>query len=185
MNKWFKITEGEPEIVDAFCSYGAKDYLMTKSVSGGHGYLPKDFYNKLMSYDDIGLEQFNYKISPNEYRRSYVTKDYKPMYGLSIRYMVKYWSLRLFVRVYNVYINLANKNTDRNTMSYEDAKGLLSQGKTIGIMTHVGGARQWWFKMNSGQLMYGTFANSPDEVKNWKKYKDVLPTFWKYKVGEL
>jgi len=189
MNKWFKVQEGEPEIVPAFCNYGATDYLVPKSVSGGHGYLPRAFYNELMTYDDDGLRQFNYKVSPNEYRRSFVTKDDKPMYDISIGYVVKYWSLRALASIYNIYVDRSNKYTDFTAMSYGDANELLALGKTIGIMTHIGCARQWWFKRENGELIYGTFSNDPNTVKDWKRYEDamtnenVLPTHWKYKVA--
>ena len=177
MNKWF-ITHEEPlKIIDAIDRYGSKDYISPKTVWGGYGYLPKDFYNELVNFDGTNhtssLRQFNYKVSPNEYRRSIVTKDHKPFYDITIVYMVNLFLLKLFVYIVNKPICLINKYRKYKALDHYRAMIILKNGGLVGNMTMVGGCRQREYKISNGKLLSKLHAE-------WKEICK-LPTYYKNK----
>lgn len=180
MRTWFK-TNKTPVITNSFYSYGARDYFIPKSVSGMYGYLPSKLYKELIQYNEGSVREFNFKVPFDGWRRSFVIGDYKNLDKVSLYYIAKYYSLLLITYIWNIFIKLANRAIDYSSLNHLEAEVLLRQGKFIGNMTHVGCARQYWWKFEAGKLYEGGWSNDPNEVKDWEEVKE-LPTFWKYKI---
>ena len=177
MNKWFKTHEYPLEIIDAIDRCGSKDYISPKTVCGGYGYLPKDFYNELVNFDGVNhtsaLREFNYKVSPNEYRRGVVTKDYKPFYDLTTMYMVKFFLLKIYTYFLNKPIYLINKYRKYKALDHYKAMIILKNGGIVGNMTMIGGFRQWEYKLAEDRVIAKLHFE-------WKEINE-LPTYHKYK----
>lgn len=181
--KWFRVCEEpHPELVSVD-NHGASDFIVMKTVLGGYGYLPTKFFNELVSYEENGVIEFNYKISPSEYRRGVVTKSYKPFYSVTPFYIVRYYILLGIAWIHNYFAKIINKIIEQRAMTSEQAMEALLEGKTVGWLTHVGCARQWWWKFENNKLYTGRWSNNPKTVPEWEVWDEELPRYCRYKVA--